>query len=217
MTERRDYLSVCNDHGVPLPDFQAMFCSRCVQPECARSRSGSLFETRVATWEDRLFVNPVRMGKEDPRYAVLSAKRFIDIDVSRIPEVNGQAEWVDPRALEEPRGPSARPRAAAAPREASPPPDVVSAVAEVPQAQTPRAPLNTSFTQGALLVDPTAVNVSKPVDRWTADVVESVPRAGTESIPIVEAGAKLKFKKVEVGVKGEGGSALAPPSTTERD
>src|SRR5690606_19815310 len=114
--ERRDYLPVCNDKGVPLPEFQATFCVRCVQPECSRSRAGGLFESRVASWEDRLFKNPPRMSKSDPLHAAIAAKRFIEIDVGRVPEVGGRSDWIDPRSLEEPKTPTRRPRKAKAPK-----------------------------------------------------------------------------------------------------
>src|SRR5262245_35854302 len=119
MPERRDYLSVCNDQGVPLPDFQATFCVRCVRRECTRSRGDGLFETRVATWEERLFTNPARMEKGDPLYSALAAKRFVEVPVGRIPEINGRSEWLDPRALDEP-APVARPRPARAARVVDP-------------------------------------------------------------------------------------------------
>src|ERR1051325_467081 len=148
MSDRRDFLSVCNDQGVPLPDFQAWFCVRCVQPECSRSRAGGLFETRVATWEDRLFKNPPRMPKDDPLYSTIAARRFIDIDPTRIPEVNGRLDWVDPRGLEEPKEPSPKPRAARKPKPSEP--ALRADEAPAPPAQrveARRATLNSAFEQ----------------------------------------------------------------------
>src|SRR5262245_46744848 len=172
MTERRDYLPVCNDLGVRLPDFQAMFCVRCVQRECTRSRGDGLFETRVATWQDRLFRNPARMDKSDPLYPTLAAKRFVEIDTSRIPEINGRSEWVDPRALEEP--PVAKPRPAKAGR-AVPPAPPTDAGPEVenpsPPAEpvTPRQPrgepLNTPFERPVMLGSAPATRAEEVVDR----------------------------------------------------
>jgi hypothetical protein len=101
MTEKRDWLGECNDKGVPLEDFQLQFCARCLQPECTRSLHGkSQFEARVTEWEDRLFKHVPRMDEGDPRYAMISAQKFLDIDTSRPPEVGGS--WVDPRDLEQP-------------------------------------------------------------------------------------------------------------------
>jgi hypothetical protein len=100
MAEKRDWLGECNDQHVPLDDFQRAFCDRCLQVECARSQHGkSQFEARVATWEERLFNEVPRMDPSDPRYQVLSAKRFITIDTGPVPEVRG---WVDPLNLKEP-------------------------------------------------------------------------------------------------------------------
>jgi hypothetical protein len=95
-----DCLKECNDQGVPLEDFRLAFCARCYQEECTRSQQGkSLFEARVSTWEDRLFNNVPRMDPNDPRYAILNAKRFLTIDVGRTPELQS---WIDPLEVKEP-------------------------------------------------------------------------------------------------------------------
>lgn len=195
MPERRDYLSVCNDQGIPLPDFQATFCVRCVQPECSRSRAGGLFETRVTTWEERLFKNPPRMPKDDPLYAMITAKRFIEIDTGRIPEVNGRLEWVDPRGLEEPKEPSAKPRPVRKPKPPDSTPRVEESTPRVGPPEARRAPLNSDFEQGALLIDPrvTAPVSRKPVDPWGG--VATAPAASVKpDVPVVKAGAVIKFK-----------------------
>lgn len=189
MPERRDYLSVCNDHGVPLDDFQAQFCVRCVQPECTRSRAGGLFESRVGTWEDRLFHNPPRMPKDDPLYAVLSAKRFLDIDMGRIPEVHGRSDWVDPRALETPAEPVEKPRPARQPRPRPAPEVGATADAAPPVPPQPRGPLNTPFVQGAFL-DSAPSSEPKPADRWSAPPPAAPAEPG---VLVVKAGARIKF------------------------
>jgi hypothetical protein len=100
MVEKRDWLGECNDQHVPLDDFQRTFCDRCLQVECTRSQHGkSQFEARVATWEERLFDQVPRMDPSDPRYQVLSAKKFITLDMGPVPEVRG---WIDPLNLKEP-------------------------------------------------------------------------------------------------------------------
>lgn len=100
MVEKRDWLGECNDQHVALDDFQRAFCDRCLQVECTRSQHGkSQFEARVADWEDRLFNQIPRMDPADPRYALLSAKKFITLDTGAVPEVRG---WIDPLNLEEP-------------------------------------------------------------------------------------------------------------------
>lgn len=198
MAERRDYLPVCNDQGVPLPDFQAMFCVRCVQPECSRSRSGGIFETRVSSWEERLFKNPPRLPKSDPLHAALAAKRFIEIDVGRVPEVGGKSDWVDPRSLDEPEPPpTPRPRKPKATKAESPrepgetkePP-----VTRVEGPPPPRTPLNSAFRQGAVLGDSPA-KASKPKDQWAAPVTAKPPAGAADPpIPVVQVGAKIRFK-----------------------
>jgi hypothetical protein len=96
-----DFLKECNTHGVPLEDFKQQFCDRCFQPECTRSQhGGSKFERRVTTWEDRLFKNPPKMDRGDPRYQQISAKKFLTIQTPI--QVRGQkAAWMDPRELVE--------------------------------------------------------------------------------------------------------------------
>lgn len=95
---KQDFLGVCNEHNVPLDDFQRQFCIRCLQPECTRSQVGkSKFEERVATWEDRLFLNPSRLDPSDPRYQGIAAKRFLAIAPS---DPNRQSSWDDPRDIE---------------------------------------------------------------------------------------------------------------------
>lgn len=193
MTERRDYLSVCNDQGVPLPDFQATFCVRCVQPECSRSKAGGLFESRVATWQERLFVNPPRMAKDDPLYAVISAKKFRDIDVGGAAPSIGRgaatSSWVDPLASEE--SPSA-PKPRSAPRR--PATGVVESAPEksvepVPSPQSkPSLPVNTPFAQGTMIGGGAP---SKPVDPWALEKSQVAPPSGGA---VVRPGAKIRFR-----------------------
>lgn len=201
MAERRDFLSVCNDQGVPLPDFQATFCVRCVQPECSRSKAGGLFESRVATWQDRLFVNPPRMPADDPLYASISAKKFRDMEVGRTPEVgrglSGASVWVDPLALDEaPREPKPLPRPAS--RNSVPSTVDAEAAAEVslqttpePPRAKPELPTNSPFAQGTMIGGAAA---PKPTDPWAlAPPLESSPSSGAAA-PVVSAGAKIRFR-----------------------
>lgn len=102
---KEDYLSYCNDQGVAIQDFQAAFCSRCFNPTCTRSLAGqSLFEDRIQNWKERLFENPQVLPKEDPRYALISAKKFLEIPVGESLPIIGQtpqasSAWLDPRDL----------------------------------------------------------------------------------------------------------------------
>jgi hypothetical protein len=181
MAERRDFLPVCNDQGVQLADFQATFCARCVQPECSRSHAGGRFESRVSTWQDRLFINPPRMPKHDPLYASLAAKRFLDIDVGRTPELSNV--WVDPHALTEPEVEAPKPR----PAKSSSASRAVADGGTMPGAAVSRAPLNSTFRQGTM-IGGEDTKPQKASDPWAAPL-ETPPTA-----PIVRSGAKLKFR-----------------------
>jgi hypothetical protein len=98
---RRDQYGECNDRGMPLADFQAGWCSRCMNPECTRSLHGKTrFDLRTETWFERLFEQPPTMPPTDPRYGVIAGQRFISIDTGRVPEVG--SGWVDPNTLVEP-------------------------------------------------------------------------------------------------------------------
>lgn len=97
--EKRDWLSECNDHKIPLEDFHRQFCSRCVTPDCTRSQVGqSKFDSRVVSWEDRLFLQVPQMSPSDPRYEQIRGKKFLNIDTGRVPEIQS---WVDPRTLKD--------------------------------------------------------------------------------------------------------------------
>jgi hypothetical protein len=191
MPDRRDYLAVCNDQGIPLKDFQTTFCVRCVQPECSRSRAGGLFETRVQTWEERMFANPPTMPKDDPLYGILAAKRFIEIDTGKIPNVRGPSEWMDPRALtEEPESTTVKPRPATrAPR---PAPTPESSPQPGGRPGPLQAPLNTAFAQGTMLEGAPAAAAPKP-DRWASTPVPAPAASETSGVPVVKVGAKIKF------------------------
>lgn len=97
---KTDYFNECNDQRVPEEDFVGTFCVRCFQVECTRSLSGSKFDHRVATWEERLFTNVPKLDPSDPRYVPISAQKFLTLDTSRTPEI--RSAWFDPLAVSEP-------------------------------------------------------------------------------------------------------------------
>lgn len=181
MTERQDFLRECNEHGVALPDFQAQFCDRCQQPECHRSQYGkSRFDQRVMTWEERLIKNPARMNPNDPRYASITAKQFITLDVGRTPEV--RSAWIDPQeAAVSPPAPVEPPPP---PAEASSPPAAL-APPTPPPARTPQ-PLNTPAQKAVLLSTPGQSVLQPSKDAW------DVPLPPKD--PVVQPGAKVKVR-----------------------
>lgn len=210
-----DLLHLCNNMGVAIPDFEAAFCSRCMQSECQRSLAGkSLFEARVHTWEDRLFKNPPKMDPSDPRFARISAQEFPDIQPSPyfIPNIGEsprqQSDWVDLRDLQ-----AHQVEKKPEPKKAPPPPtqkspesepevaekelqnpehEPVDSEPEVAQAK-PKSPmptarrLQTSFQQGTMLEGATAPQPKAPKDPWAA------PVATEDGAPVVKPGAKIRF------------------------
>jgi hypothetical protein len=97
MTKKLDFLGECNNQGVPLEDFRLAFCARCFQQDCTRSQFGtSKFEARVTTWEERLFKAP-QLQKTDPRFPLISAKRFLSLNSGPAPSIR---EWIDPQTLD---------------------------------------------------------------------------------------------------------------------
>lgn len=89
--------TACELGGLPIPEFQEAFCSRCTQPECTRSlTSTSKFDQRVQNWEERLFIKVPRMSKDDPRYEpiVTMGQKFQTLETSQ------SSEWVDPNQME---------------------------------------------------------------------------------------------------------------------
>jgi len=214
---KKNYLSVCNNLGVPLNDFQEAFCKRCLQPECELSMAGqSLFEGRVHNWRDRLFKNPKTMPEEDPRYAHISAQKFINVPpvgasipiVGSSPASQQQSAWIDPLAVEEPKK-KPKPRKAAKPKpelvpelvvetEVPPVPELdpaseplkVEAPPPEPRPQpTRKGPLQTPFQQGAMIqgIEPPAPTPQK--DPWAA------PAPVEPGTTVVKPGAKIRFGK----------------------
>lgn len=216
-TSKEDYLPACNNQGVPHADFQAAWCSRCMNPSCQRSIAGSsLFEKRIGTWQDRLFEHPETLSKEDPRYAMIAAQKFQDIPSGKSLPVVGaspqapSSSWLDPRDLEKPAGdppkakpPRSRTRKAKAQKET---PREVTAVPEeapqqvvespksvettLPAATAPRqGPFQTPFQQGAMLGGGIPPTSSPPKDSWAAPVPH------VETARVLKPGGKIRFEK----------------------
>jgi hypothetical protein len=218
---KEDYLPYCNNQGVPLADFQTAFCNRCLNPTCQRSQAGSsLFEQRANSWKDRLFDHPATMEESDPRYATISAQRFLSVPIVGLPVIGArsqaatQSSWIDPRDLEAaaPAAPvkAPQPRKVPPPRAVeveaepvppespSPPPAPVEVEPEesVPRpaaARPPRqAPLQTPFQQGVMIGGaPSPTSPGPPKDAWAAPALSPSGEAATVLTP----GKKIRFGK----------------------
>jgi hypothetical protein len=96
---RIDLYAECNvEPRAPLELFTAECCSRCVNPDCSRSRFGdSKFEGRISTWYERLFSEVPRMLPDDPRFGKIAGQKFLLIDAAT---PGASSSWVDPRDLE---------------------------------------------------------------------------------------------------------------------
>lgn len=175
---RSDFLSVCNDQGVPLDDFKRAFCDRCMQPECTRSQvGGSKFEQRIQDWNRKLFLEPPLLDAHDPRHASITSKRFLMIDTGPIPEIRTSSggSWVDPRDLSD-ANPGATPRSISAPLAPPPAPPqqdqaapTQATVARVATTNTPlRAP---QMLPGAPVASPKADWVGSETSSASGDKV----------------------------------------------
>lgn len=187
---KQDYLGECNNLKVPLEEFAAQFCFRCLQPECTRSQAGkSRLEARIDNWQDKLFKNPPRMQANDPRYSNIQGKRFLDIVPSSSYEIRGGSPWVDPRDIGVVAAPTPPPVQVLAQPEPEATTPLPPSVETVEKSESP-APLlrNTPFKQGQMLKGaPSPVSI--PVhDPWAAPKVSQ-----TEGVRVVKSGAKIKL------------------------
>lgn len=118
------------------------------------------------------------MTRDDPRYAVIAAKHFMEVDVARS---SARGEWLDTQAVVEPVA-AAKPKRAKAAGAKSPGP--------TEPASPPRVgALNTPFQQGTMLEGPTQAPAAKPVDPWAAPVKATPPAP----LNLVKPGARIKF------------------------
>jgi hypothetical protein len=168
-------------------------CSRCFQKECSRSLFGkSRFEQRTLAWKERLFEQVPRMPESDPRLVTLSSKRFIEIDTSRIPEINSASgSWIDPRDLDAQEESS----------QASPPVEPV-VVAPPP---TPPAPAPVSTPSPALVsghpLQPRLLNTPRPQAQMIGNRPEPPPKRDawevvpqeTKGLPVMRPGTRIKM------------------------
>lgn len=197
MPQRRDYLKECHSQvsnqvkePLPMTEFGAAYCVRCLQPECSRSTHGvTKFDQRVATWKERLFSEVPRMDQGDPRFESISSKDFQPVQESLV--VMGWGE-------SDPEPESRKDLIPETPQEV-----LVSEVPEVMTSyfQPDRTPssisrdtllLNTSveseqYLPGAPRPSGPSDSTKKRIDSWGA------PEQSTPSEVVVTAGAKIQF------------------------
>jgi len=84
--EKDDFLKVCMSDPalvsgpMPIDLFNKSYCIVCSQLACARSRANTMaFSDRAQNWKKNLFDNPPRADDNDPRYANIRAKKFLDL------------------------------------------------------------------------------------------------------------------------------------------
>lgn len=203
--QKLDYLGECNHLKVPIQDFQAAFCARCLQKECGRSQAGkSRFEQRTERWFETLFQKPARMDSSDPRFSQIQAKRFLDVvqdapyEIGRGPAASA---WLDPRDLAEAQRPVAAPlveEEKAPDTDPSPPPppdpkEEMPVKAAPPEPISPPAPRprNTNFQGGQMLSgkEPPTKQPTPVYDPWAPTTKPSQP----DDVKIVKPGAKIKL------------------------
>jgi len=156
---KSDFLKECMSEvgNIPLDQFNLVFCRRCGNQECSRSRLNNSFQTRVQTWEDRLFKNPPRASEDDPRFSNIRSKKFLPIGKNSYEIHTTQNIPVIP-LKEEPKASPIQPP--------SPSPTPIQPPSPTPTPiQPPPAPIapppinpnigNTEFNQGTMIGDQT--------------------------------------------------------------
>lgn len=79
-----DFLQECMStfSNMPMDSFNKQFCIVCANRDCSRSAaSHSVFDSRVASWQDRLFNRVPRAGDDDASYDSIRAKKFLPVVV----------------------------------------------------------------------------------------------------------------------------------------
>lgn len=208
MSKQQDFFSECNDLRVSPEHFASQFCSRCFQRECTRSQFGkSLFESRVLTWEERLFKNPAKLDTADPRFEGIQSKRFLEIYTGPVPEIGrGSSSWMDPRDLGTPevQGREGPAPVIEEPVQEAPAPSLTPSLPEPVQALPPAVsePVkppepsttpakNTPFRQGQM------VGGHKPSPKAPAPVYDAwagpKPASPPDGTKVVKPGARIKL------------------------
>jgi hypothetical protein len=161
---KSDYLKDCMSEvgNIPLDQFNLIFCRRCGNQECTRSRLNNSFQTRVQTWEDRLFKSPPRADDDDPRFSNIRAKKFLPVGrqsyeihtTQNIPIIPLKEETSKPPAPIQPPAPTP-----VQPPPVQPPPTQSQPKPQPKPPPTPVAPPpvsppnigNTEFNQGTMI------------------------------------------------------------------
>lgn len=191
MPNQLDCMGECNEHRIPLQEFEQTFCIRCIQPECARSLYGKQrFDKRVATWHERLFSQVPQMDVQDPRFQLIHQQGFLDIDVGPTPEVRSNPDWSTPN--QEPV-PQATSTLAETPTEeegvSSPVVEEAKEVSKVPLTLPKHLlTMNTPNKEGYRLNQPDTKGPEPKADCWEAPTSETVSKT-----TVVRPGAKVRL------------------------
>lgn len=77
MSEKKDLLGYCNEHGLPPRQFMQTFCYRCRNNECVNaSWGGSIWQTRMSIQQDKLLNNPHFADPANPKYDHIRERDF---------------------------------------------------------------------------------------------------------------------------------------------
>jgi hypothetical protein len=175
--------------------FTAECCSRCVNPQCTRSNfANSKFESRVLTWEERLFTKVPRMDPSDERFAKIAGQRFLLIDPAGSTPAASQG-WVDPRNLESPRIQVPVRRAPQpAPKPEPPAPEAEAEVVEPVEAPQEELSLKRAPADASLAVVNTPVNQGQMIGgRPAPTAAEWTPPSPPAESKVVKTGAKVRL------------------------
>jgi len=77
MSEKKDLLGYCNEHGVPPRQFMQTFCYRCRNHECSNaSWGGSIWQSRMRIQQDKLLDNPHFAHPDNPQFDHIRERDF---------------------------------------------------------------------------------------------------------------------------------------------
>jgi len=77
MSEKKDLLGYCNEHGMPPRQFMQTFCQRCRNTECVNASWGtSVWQNRMRNQKEILLDNPQFADLRDPKFQRIHTNDF---------------------------------------------------------------------------------------------------------------------------------------------